>query len=59
MAEQIGNGVERMSVFGGSALVMWTSAKAMPEHRKLDMMARQPVVPTLPNDPVLTELKDL
>ena len=59
MVEQIGDVVETMSVFGGIALVIWTSAKAMLEHRKLGMMARQPVAPTLPNDPVLTELKAL
>ena len=55
----IGDLLETISVFGGISLVVWTSAKAILEHRKLGMMARQPVVPTLPNDPVLAELKDL
>ena len=60
MVEQIiGDLLTPFAVFGGIALLVWTSAKAKLEHRKLDLMARQPVAPTLPNDPVLAELKAL
>ncbi len=34
-----GDVLEPLAVFGGLAMVIWTSAKAKLEHRKLDMMA--------------------
>ena len=55
----IGDLLEPLSVFGGIALVIWTSAKARLEHRKLDMMGRQPLASPIQNDPVLAELKVL
>lgn len=40
----IGDVLQPLAVFGGIAMVIWASAKAKLEHRKLDMMAgRQPL----------------
>ena len=55
----IGELLTPFAVFGGIALLVWTSAKAKLEHRKLDLMAQQPILSTLPNDPILAGLKEL
>ncbi len=60
MEEQIiGDLLTPFAVFGGIALLVWTSAKAKLEHRKLDIMGRHPIAPALPNDAILAELKAL
>lgn len=48
-----------LSIFGGTALVIWASAKAKMEHRKLDMRIGQPLETHAPasEDKVLAELK--
>ncbi len=50
-----------LSIFGGIALVIWASAKAKLEHRKLDMRLGQPLETRAPasEDKVLTEMKAL
>lgn len=60
MVEQIiGDLLTPFAVFGGIAVLVWTSAKAKLEHRKLDMMGRQPVTLPEQNSPILAELKAL
>lgn len=41
----IGDVLQPLSVFGGVALVIWASAKAKLEHRKLDMMGGRQSAP--------------
>ena len=51
--------VTPLSVFGGIALVIWASAKAKLEHRKLDMRQGQPLETRSPasEDRLLAEMK--
>ncbi len=52
--------VTPLSIFGGIALVIWASAKAKLQHRKLDMQRGQPLetrAPAANEDKVLTEMK--
>ncbi len=48
-----------ISIFGGIALVIWASAKAKLEHRKLDMQRGQPLETrsSIPEDKILVEMK--
>ncbi len=58
--EFISDVLQPLSVFGGIALVIWASARAKLEHRKLDMMRGQPLPETRQaptEDRVLAELK--
>ncbi len=58
-AEFINDVLQPLAVFGGIAMVIWASAKAKLEHRKLDMLRGQPPVSLPQNDAVLSELKAL
>ena len=51
--------LQPLAICGGIAMVIWASAKAKMEHRKLDMRLGQPLEPrsAVPEDRVLTELK--
>lgn len=64
MIEQVISDVlQPLSIFGGIALVIYASAKAKLEHRKLDIMRGQPPVvsnaPSAQDGAVLAELKAL
>ncbi len=61
MEAMIGDILEPLAVFGGIALVIWASAKAKLEHRKLDMRLTQPqeARSSLPDSSVAAELKAL
>lgn len=61
-AEFISDVLQPFAVFGGIALIIWASAKAKLEHRKLDIQQWQPhIAPTAtPNDSaVVQELREL
>ena len=51
--------VTPISIFGGIALVIWASAKAKLQHRKLDMRLGQPLETRAPasEDKILAEMK--
>lgn len=55
----IDDAITPLSIFGGIALVVWASAKAKLEHRKLDMRLGQPLEtrPAANEDKILTEMK--
>ena len=57
--EFINDILQPLAVFGGIAMVIWASAKAKLEHRKLDMRQGQPLETRSPlaEDRVLAELK--
>lgn len=57
--EVIGDVLETLAVFGGIAMVIWASARAKLEHRKLDMMRGQPLEtrPAASEDKLLAEMK--
>ena len=57
--EFINDVLNPLAVFGGIALVIWASAKAKLEHRKLDMQRGQPLEtrPAANEDKILTEMK--
>lgn len=44
----IGDVLQPLAVFGGIAMVIWASAKAKLEHRKLDMMGGRQQLPSQP-----------
>ncbi len=44
--ETIGDIMQTLAVFGGITMVIWASAKAKLEHRKLDMMGGRGQVPS-------------
>ena len=56
-AEFINDVLQPLTIFGGIALIIWASAKARLEHRKLDMLRGQPPLPQ--NDALLSEIKAL
>lgn len=57
--EFISDVLEPLAFFGGIAMIVWASAKAKLEHRKLDMRLGQPQETrgSLAEDKVLAELK--
>ena len=57
--EFINDVLQPLAVFGGIAMVIWASAKAKLEHRKLDMRIGQPFEtrPAANEDKVLAEMK--
>jgi hypothetical protein len=57
--EFISDVLQPLAIFGGIAMIVWASAKAKLEHRKLDMRQGQPLEmrPVLAEDRVLAELK--
>ena len=63
MGHEIADILETLAVFGGIfggiATVIWASAKAKLEHRKLDMMSGMPLEtrPAASEDKVLAEMK--
>ena len=58
-AEFINDVLQPLAVFSGIAMVIWASAKAKLEHRKLDMLRGQPPVSLPQSDAVLSEIKAL
>ena len=63
MGHEIADILETLAVFGGIfggiATVIWASAKAKLEHRKLDIMQGQPIEtrPAISEDKILAEMK--
>ena len=57
----LGEAIQMAVAFGGIALIIWASAKAKLEHRKLDMLRGLPVTPITAHndDAVLAELRAL
>jgi len=43
MGHEFAEAIQPLFIFGGIAMVIWASAKAKLEHRKLDMIRGQPV----------------
>lgn len=59
--EFISDVLQPLAVFGGIASIIWASAKAKLEHRKLDMMRGQPIETrsAANEDKILAEMKAL
>ena len=58
--EFINDVMQPLAVFGGIAMVIWASAKAKLEHRRLDMMRGQPLETrpaAVSEDKILAEMK--